>query len=173
MSNLLHLTTDDFFIAKGAKGQILCSEVQGLCLVLFHAENGSCHHCDEAIPEFKKVARTIPSVKFGLTNLSRNPGLIEMSSKTVAPFEYVPYIILYYDGKPLARYEGERSSNDFGEFVQEMAMRIQATKKNFVNKPMKMESEVPVYGGIPFNIVCDEDRGICYLTASQVYGNKK
>jgi len=26
-----------------------------------------------------------------------------------------------------------------------------------------------VYGGLPYNVVCDDDKGVCYFTTKDVY----
>jgi hypothetical protein len=176
MNNLIHLESDDFYTADGTKGKVLCCNVEGICIVIFHADGGKCSHCDDAIPEFKKAARMLGSVKFGLCNLNRNPDIIRLSKTTIAPLEYVPYVILYVNGRPFLRYEGDRTAEDIAEFLQEVMARLQ-TKKQFIeNKTYKIESEIPPYTiGIPFNVVCDEDKGVCYLSYADAFkkGQKK
>jgi hypothetical protein len=169
MSNVIFLTADDFYVDKGTKGPIMCNNISGICFVLFHANPGQCAGCDETVPEFKKVSQIINNCKFGLCNISRNQQVLRLSGKTIAPIEYVPYMLLYYNGRPIARYDGEeRGYQDLAEFVQEMAARLQS-KKNFIeNKGYKFDSDIAIYGGIPFNVVCDEDKGVCYLTSAEV-----
>jgi len=171
MNNLIYLSSDEFFLVDATKGgKIMCCDTEGICLVLFHAEPGKCSHCEEAIPEFKKASRMISSVKFGLCNLNQNQDVIKLSKASIAPLEYVPYIILYVNSRPFLRYDGERNAQEIAEFLQEVMMRLQ-TKKQFIeNKNYKIESEIPAYTiGIPFNVVCDEDKGVCYLSYNDVY----
>lgn len=176
MNNQIYLTADDFHIENGNKGKLLCiSEIPGLCFVMYHADVGKCTYCDETMPHFKAAARMVPSCKFGFCNLSRNPAIIKLGASTITPFEAVPTLMVYFNGRPLARYEGERSSTDLAEFIQEMIMRLQA-KKNFIeNKNFKMATEddsiIPGVGRA-YNVVCDEEKGVCYLKASEVYGDK-
>ena len=74
MNNFYYLTHDDFYVdPNGAKGPVLCNNTDGICVVLFHAEAGKCVHCEEAIPEFKKLPRMFPSVLFGMCNLNKYP----------------------------------------------------------------------------------------------------
>jgi hypothetical protein len=170
MNNLLHLETDDFYLSDGAKGKILCLSVQGICLVLFHANPERCLHCEEAIPEFKKVSRMFSGCKFGLANLNKFPEIIRMSKLTISPLEYVPYMILYVNGRPFLRYEGERTAQDLSEFLQEVMVRLESKKQFIESKNYKVESEIPAYSiAIPFNMVCDEDKGVCYLTYGEIY----
>ena len=58
MNNFYYLTHDDFYVdPNGMKGPVLCCNVEGICVALFHADQGKCMHCEEAIPEFKKLPR--------------------------------------------------------------------------------------------------------------------
>jgi hypothetical protein len=68
------------------------------------------------------------------------------------------------------RYEGEKSATEIAEFIQEVMNRVQSTKTFVDKKGFKMESEQPVYGGVPYNVVCDDDKGVCYFTTNDVYG---
>ncbi len=171
MNNFYYLTHDDFYVdPNGMKGPVLCCNVEGICVTLFHADQGKCMHCEEAIPEFKKLPRMFPSVLFGMNNLNKYPEVFQMSKKTIVPFKYVPYIILYYNGRPFMRYEGEKTATDMAEFIQEVMNRLQNTKTFVDKKGFKIESEAPVYGGLPYNVVCDDDKGVCYFTTDDVYG---
>lgn len=171
MNNFYYLTHDDFSIDEnGMKGPVLCLNAEGIFVVLFHADQGRCVHCEEAIPEFKKLPKMFPQVLFGMCNMNKYPQVYSMSKKTIVPFKYVPYIILYYNGRPFMRYEGDNKVVDLAEFVQEVLSRIDSAKTFIDKKGFKLESEQPVYGGIPFNVVCDEDKGVCYFTTTEVYG---
>jgi hypothetical protein len=176
-NNVLSISEDDFYITQGTKGKILVTQIPGISFILFHADAGKCQHCEIVIPQFKQLARSelMTGCKFYLCNLSRNQNLIRMSAQTIAPFEYVPYMLLYFDGRPIARYDsddGEFDINDCAEFLQEMIKRLQS-KKNFIqSKNFKFDDEIKRYGGIPFNIVCDEDKGVCYVKADDLYGKQ-
>lgn len=173
MNNLYHLTSQDFFLENGSKGKVLCMDSKGLFLVCFHANPDRCVHCEETIPEFKKLPQRIGSCKFALVNLNANPDIVKMSKMTIAPIEYVPFIILYVNGRPFLKYEGDRTLPAFMEFLQEVIQKLQ-TKQSFIeNKNYKVESEIPPYTvGIPYSVVCDEDKGVCYLKCDDAYGCK-
>jgi hypothetical protein len=98
MSGLLFLSSDDFLIGKGTKGDILCNSIPGFSLILFYSTQ--CSHCQTLIPIFKKLPGTINGCQFGMINISTNKECIRMASNTIAPIIYVPYIVLYVQGKP-------------------------------------------------------------------------
>ena len=176
MNNLFFLTEDDFYIDQGQKGPILACNYEGFCMVLFHADAGRCKHCEETIPEFKKIASKFGQCGFGLCNLNKFPGVVTMSKQTIAPFKYVPYIVFYVNGRPFARYEGERNASDMAEFLKEIITLLQPKRSFIEQKKFKVEGDAtPVFpgGGIPYNLICDEDKGVCYLTNSEVLGKRK
>ena len=35
------------------------------------------------------------------------------------------------------------------------------------------DEDVKKFGGIPFNLVCDEDKGVCYFEAGAFYGRNR
>jgi len=171
MNNLYHLTGEDFFLEQGSDGRkLLCIDAKGLVLVCFHVNSDRCAHCEDAIPEFKRLPQRIGNCKFALANLSANPDLIKMSKLSKAPIEYVPFIILYVNGRPFLKYNGERTTQDMAEFVQEVVQKLQ-TKQQFIEqKNIKIESDIPAYSvGLPYNVVCDEEKGVCYLSYESAY----
>ena len=171
MNNLYHLTSEDFFLDQSNDGKrVLCIDAKGLVLVCFHVNADRCAHCEDTIPEFKRLPQRIGGCKFALANLSMNPDIIKMSRLSKAPIEHVPFIILYVNGRPFLKYEGERTTQDMSEFIQEVVKKLQ-TKQQFIEqKNFKVESDIPAYSiGTPYNVVCDEEKGVCYLEYDAAY----
>jgi hypothetical protein len=48
-------------------------------------------------------------------------------------------------------------------------------KMNSGEQSTTFDSEVPVYpaGGIPYNVVCDKNSGVCYLSFNELMTKKK
>jgi hypothetical protein len=174
MNNLYHLTSEDFFLDQSNDGKrVLCIDAKGLVLVCFHVNSNRCAHCEDTIPEFKRLPQRIGGCKFALANLSMNPDVIKMSNMSKAPIEHVPFIILYVNGRPFLRYEGERTTQDMMEFIQEVVQKLQSKQQFIEQKNFKVESEIPGYSvGIPCNVVCDEEKGVCYLECDDAYKTK-
>lgn len=173
MNNLYHLTSEDFFLENGAKGKVLCMEAKGLVLVCFHANPDRCQHCEDTLPHFKRLPQRVGNCKFALVNLNANPDVVKMSKLSIAPIEYVPFIILYVNGRPFLNYTGERTVQDMTEFIQEVVQKLQSKQSFIEQKNYKIESEIPAYSiGIPYSVVCDEDKGVCYLDWNTAYNNK-
>lgn len=170
MNNLIYLGAEDFAVDLSSKGQkLLCNKQAGICLVLFYSNN--CQYCDEVIPDFKKLPMALGGVKFALVNLNKHQQVYHMSKTTIAPIDVVPYIILYFNGKPFLKYEGERTLNGMLTFMKEVVSRLQQQKSFVDNKVKTIESEIPKYTvGQPYNVVCDEDKGVCYINFGQSTG---
>jgi len=165
MSGLLFLSNDDFVLSKGTKGNILCTSIPGFSLVLFYSTQ--CPHCQQLIPIFKKLPGTIGGCQFGMINVSTNKNCIRLSKDTIAPITYVPYIVLYINGRPFMRYSGPADASEIKRFVIEVAQKVE-TKQKFSNENVKEDARgrIPAYTiGIP---KCDDDE-MCYFPFNQAY----
>lgn len=170
MSGLLFLSSEDFSVVKGNKGNILCHSIPGFSLILFYSTQ--CVHCQNLIPLFKKLPGTIGGCQFGMINVSSNKQCVQMSKDTIAPISYVPYIVLYIQGKPFMRYNGPHDAEEIKRFVIEVANKIQS-KQTFSSENVKE----PQNGkGIPeFSIgkpLCGQDDDVCYLNFNDAYNDK-
>lgn len=163
--NLIYLTTNDFYIGDGSKGKLLCNNLKDLTFCFFHADPERCEHCEELLPIFKKLPHFIKSCKFALVNLNKNPDCIKMSNTTITPLEYVPYLMLYVNGRPFLRYDGERNLQELVDFINEAINRLKTKTKFVDNKNQsKIEDEKLGYTtGVPYNVICDEESGKCYV----------
>jgi len=165
MSGLLFLQSDDFNIAKGTKGDILCHSIQGFSLILFYSTQ--CAHCQTLIPIFKRLPGTIGGCQFGMINVSANKRCVQMSRNTIAPITYVPYIVLYINGRPFMRYQGPHDSGEIRRFVLEVAQKVN-NKQKFISDKVKEEPR----GGIPAYTIGQPlygDDKVCYLEFDEAY----
>jgi thioredoxin-like negative regulator of GroEL len=136
MSGLLFLTSDDFNVSKGTRGNILCNLIHGYSLILFYSPQ--CPHCQKLIPIFRKLPGTINGCQFGMVNVSTNKKCVDMSSATIAPIEYVPYIVFYVNGRPYMNYKGPADIHDIKNFIISLTDKIQNNKifSSSQNQPM-------------------------------------
>ena len=160
--SLLFLTLDNFNIIKGETGSLLCNNINGFLLVLFYSTQ--CSYCQNVIPLFKQLPKQIKGCKFGMLNVSKNNQLVVMSKETIAPLEYVPYIILYTDGKPFMCYEGNISLQDLKTFILDIQQKLKHKEKFTPN--VKKVTTIPSYTlGKP---LCGENKR-CYLEFDNAY----
>lgn len=128
MSNLLFLTSEDFELRKGTKGNIVCHDIPGYSLVLFYSTQ--CKYCKELIPVFKQLPGSISGCQFGMINVSKNKNIVHMSRNSIAPIEYVPYVILFINGKPSMRYDGPADVQTIQKFVIDVSNRFKGQNFN-------------------------------------------
>jgi thiol-disulfide isomerase/thioredoxin len=165
MSGLLFLTSDDFKISRGTKGNILTTSIPGVSLILFYSTQ--CEHCKNLIPIFKKLPGTVGGCQFGMINVSNNKQCILMSRETIAPISFVPYIVLYINSRPYMRYQGPHQASEIGRFVYEVTQKIQ-NKQPFAKEEVKEDPR----GGIPAYTIGKPlygDDDVCYLEFSTAY----
>ena len=169
MSALLFLSSDDFSIAKGTKGDILCNPIRGFSLILFYSMQ--CNYCHQLIPIFKKLPGTIGGCQFGMINVGQNKEVVHKSKDTIAPITYVPYIVLYINGRPFMRYNGPYDAGEIRRFVFEIAQKFQSKQKFVGDANIKEDPR----GGIPEYTIGKPLYGddlVCYLEFDEAYVKK-
>lgn len=172
MSGLLFLSSDDFSIQKGTKGNIMCHSIPGFSLILFYSTQ--CEHCQNLIPIFKSLPGSIGGCQFGMINVSTNKQCVLMSRETIAPIKVVPYMLLFINGRPYMRYQGPYDKNEIIQFVLEISQKVQ-TKQQFSSEKVK---EDPTGAGIPAYTLGIPLRGgksekVCYLEFDNAYDKGK
>ena len=167
MSGLLFLAKEDFKQQSGNRGTIMCTEISGFSLILFYSTQ--CTFCQEMIPIFKNLPGSISGCQFGMINVSKNKDIVKLSKETIAPVTYVPYIILYHNGRPYMRYDGPANLKSIQDFIVEVANSIQS-RQSFTNdnkKEAAQEKFIPAYTvGIPKPGGRDD---VCYLEYEDAY----
>lgn len=165
MSALLFLTSDDFSLTKGTKGNILCHSIPGFSLILFYSTK--CQHCQTLIPLFKKLPGNVGGCQFGMINVSTNRSYVETSKQTINPLEFVPYIVLYINGKPFMRYQGPHDAGEIKRFILEVSEKLKTKQKFSSNVVKETKRGIPEYTiGSP--LYGHEER-VCYLDFGNAY----
>lgn len=161
MSNgLLYLSSSDFRVVKRETGDIMRHEIPGFSLILFYSTQ--CPHCENFITIFKRLPGSIKGCHIGMLNVSTNKQCVYNSRETIAPIDYVPFIILYYNGIPTTIYSGPPNPPDIGQFVVEMSRQIQSEQP-----PPNLQKgrTIPAFTiGVP---LCGDN--VCYLDYGDAY----
>ena len=169
-NNIIYLSSREFGVDEAPKGLVLVNSQKGIMFCLFHADPDKCQYCLEAIPEFKRLALKMPSVKFGFVNLNRDRDIYLMSTKTIMPIDSVPFVILYVNGRPLMRYNGDKRADVMLNFLGDVISRLNNKKDFFENKNYRIESDIPTFSNSPqFNVVCDTEKGVCYVESGKLF----
>ena len=170
MNSIIRLRLDDFDVQKGTKGNILCVGIKDLSLVMFYSP--LCKICESLIQKFRQLPQIINNVKFCVLNINENVGVINMSEQTIAPIKFVPFIVLYVNGRPFLQYDDAPDLNRLVEFVK-YSVNLVNSKKSFIDKGAKVEQqEIPKFTiAKPYHeFKCEGD--FCYLTTDSAYAKK-
>lgn len=172
--SILFLTTEDFNIQRGTKGDILCHGIPSFSLILFYSTR--CDGCQTLIPIFKRLPGTINGCQFGMINVSANMGVVTMAKNTITPLVYVPYVVLYINGRPFMAYKGENDEKSIRDFIIDVANNVQkkqqfspgkvGSDKNSQSAQGQSDSAIPAYCiGKPLS----GNNQVCYLNFSTAY----
>ena len=134
MNGILFFGGADFILRQGDNGQLLCLtyDIKGLTLVLFYSNQ--CEYCDHLIKKFKQLPHLVNGCQFAMVNVSQHPDVPERSAQTMASITYVPDLILYVNGSPYIRYDGQHEIEPIRNFIIEVYKKV-ATQLNFHNQP--------------------------------------
>lgn len=122
--SLFYLNTSDFVLSQSPDGNVnLCTEINGISLILFYSP--SCVHCSKlAFPLIKSMPNILRGCTYATVNIGTNKQLIDISKGTTTPITYVPLIILYYNGLPLFKYDGDANVGMLKQFIIEVSNHI-------------------------------------------------
>lgn len=167
MSGLLFLSDDDFFISKGTKGPILCTNIPGCSLLLFYSTK--CPHSRALEPIFRALPGTIQGCQFGMLNVKNNSTCVQLSRSSLTPITYVPHIILYFNGRPYMIYKGPHDMDSIRRFIFEVTPRLQS-KHKFASENVKEDprGRVPEYT-IGHPLYGDDETNKTYLEFKVAY----
>jgi thiol-disulfide isomerase/thioredoxin len=132
MSSLVFLTTDDFQLIQSDKINILKNKLRGFSLVFFYSPD--CIHCKKVTPIYKELFKSLTGIYYSICNVKLCQPLIRASHTTNTPITYVPLIILYVDGIPIQRYDGNYTLREMQNFIVNVTT-------NYMNQPEFLKTE--------------------------------
>lgn len=175
--SLLFLETDDFFIkANDGEKDMLCHRTSGYSLILFYSSE--CKYCPMFKSIFLNLPKSVVGCNFGIVNVDSNKKLIMASQSTTSPIKFVPFIIFYYNGRPIMSYNQDPNEEQIKKFIVDVSNHIQKkqqfSKETFTKKQqsnvVSPQSSIPAYCiGQP---ICGNNN-VCYLTMISAYDAKK
>ena len=87
----------------------------GFVLVLFIMQE--CRGCQAVEPIFHQLARKDNRVKYAICNLTNARDIIAMSHQTKCQIQKVPFIVLYANHRPHARFRGDKNIPSLESFI--------------------------------------------------------
>lgn len=125
--SILFLTSDDFQLRTGDRGAMLClknsHEYPGLALVLYYSND--CPYCGPVITKFKELPSLVTGCTFAMCNVSHAMDVVETSKNTISPIRYVPDLVLFVNGAPFMRYDGQQEVAAIQNFLHDVYNKLQ------------------------------------------------
>jgi len=146
------LSTQNFHIV-GNQRQSLNINYGGNVLVFFKLQG--CQGCAAFEPIFHQLSNEDRRVSYGILDLTYNRDIVQLSRSTTTPIQKVPHLILYSEGRPYARFKGEKNIQSLKNFISDATPQQTPQKPSFV-QPQQQN----MYGGPP-------TRGNVYMPESQ------
>ena len=168
---MLYLTPEDFFINQNKD---LCNRLAGYSFIMFSSR--SCTYCKDIHPSFSKLSQMIQGCNFAIMDVEQqNQRVVGLSQQSKTSIEYVPFLLLYANGQPLAQYMPDETNPDAN--VDKMTkFLVEQTNKNPAKQTTRAQNsqqakavvnDIPPYSiGIPKN---RKDRRVCYLGYDKAY----
>lgn len=162
MNTLLFLSADDFSLSQVSNDTtIMKNPIQGFSLVLFYS--AQCEFSRRLVPIFNQMPESLSGCYFAMINVTtaKNRKIINMSQRSNTTITHVPLIILYFNGEPCLRYDGDNPTIDtLTKFVIEVSTSFY--KENTFNQAT---SKIPSFTiGVP---KCED--GVCYMEYKRAY----
>lgn len=143
---MFELTPKDFNIIKTIKGDLVEYLHKELTVVLFYKNEEGIEYSTEFKRVFTDIEDNIDlECKFAYINVDKYPEQLEMASKTKTPIHYVPYVVIYAQGRPYMSYSGKIESVEivrlitYVQLMQTVTASIQFDPKSIV--PMYIVSD--------------------------------
>ncbi len=108
--------SDANFSAPG--GRSMRINIGGMVFVMFMSSN--CPHCRTMQPVFEDLSKRELRVKFAFANVGQFKRVVGLAQTTNTPIKFVPTLILYYNGRPHARYKGKQDPQSIFAFLNKM-----------------------------------------------------
>lgn len=151
----MFLTPNDFTIQNG---ELMRPNDQGYSFVFFFTYD--CKDCDHVKPAFNYLSNHFKGINFCYMDMAqKNYMLMYMSRHSKTPIEYVPFLLLFANGRPIAQFfqDEENPQNNIPKmenFILANTRRHQQQTQGSKSGSSKPEGEgIPPYSiGIPGNL---------------------
>ena len=139
-----NLTSQNFQVV-GRSRQTLNINLDGYVLVFFKMDG--CTGCAAFEPQFYQLANAERGINYAVANLSSNREIIAMSRTTSTSIQTVPYIVLYVNGSPFAKYNGKKNVQALRSFIKKALSQAPASQSSFVPRQQPAPGAQPgMYG---------------------------
>jgi thiol-disulfide isomerase/thioredoxin len=143
-------------------GDLIKINDYGYSLVFFFTN--SCGICNEVKPAFNYLSKSIRGIKFAYMDIEQNDWDVHsLSLKSRTPITYVPFLLLYINGHPIAQFfqDEEHPENNIAKMQKFLIDNTSRRQNNTTQTNQQTQSNIPAYSiGIPGNLA---SRRVCML----------
>ena len=170
--SIVYLKPEDFYVSPGND---LATRIPKFSLVFF--SSASCIYCKEIMPVFLSVTSAIKGCTFAIMDVNQGGmRVVKMAEGTKTPIRYVPHVIMYANGIPIAIFDPDddpaANYEMLKQFIIDNAAMVRSgrtpsavTTKNVSNKVCDTSIGMAICG----SKLCGSKR-ICYLNYESAYG---
>jgi thioredoxin-like negative regulator of GroEL len=133
--SIVALATNNFRV----QGKTLAVNFGEPMLILFKMD--SCPACTGFEPVFVQLAKEERRVAYGVVNISSDSQVAKMSRNTTTPVSSVPFLLLYKDGRPIAKFTGKRNIPSIKSFIEKALKSVPPSQQSFA-QPRSQEKIV-------------------------------
>ena len=143
------------------------AKIHKLCLVYFFTAN--CQYCKEFSTFFDPISTKITGqITFARCNAG-NASMFELlkaSVMTTTPITEVPYVLLFHDGWPIRRYDGQANITTLSNFINSVKNEISEMNRSMANQSPSQQKTPQIQ---PISQLPKNPNYSCYLPFDQAY----
>lgn len=170
--SVVYLQPDDFYVNQNND---LAHKLPKFSLVFFNSAN--CVYCKDVLPAFAAVSSTIKGCTFAMMDVYQdNMRVVRMAERTKTPIAYVPYVIMYVNGNPLAIFNPDEDNpqanyNLLKKFIVDNANAARNGRSPAIMNVAHTDNKVCATS-IGMALCGGKKNRVCYLKTGDAYTNK-
>jgi len=102
----------------------------GLMMLTVFSKDEAYNSCAPILDCMGELVKRVPQCSHGFIDITHNTNIIDRFERTNMPITYLPFIVLYYDGTPYARYDGPPDVGEMMSFIQNTYQNMQMQTLN-------------------------------------------
>jgi thioredoxin-like negative regulator of GroEL len=127
------LTSQNFSLINTGQTKNLNINLRGAVLCFFKMD--SCPGCNSFNPIFRQLSLEEVNINYAIVNLTTSRDVVTMSRQTTTPITAVPFLLLFINGNPHAKYNGQKTVTALKSFINKAlqhAPRISDNSQTFM-----------------------------------------
>jgi thiol-disulfide isomerase/thioredoxin len=127
------LSSKNFSLTNTGRTKNLNINLGGVVLCFFKMD--SCPGCNSFDPIFRQLSLENQNISYAIINLTSSRDIVTMSRDSTTPITSVPFLLLFINGNPHAKYNGQKTITALKSFINKAlqhAPRIAENVQSFM-----------------------------------------